>query len=201
MMPLRAATPNTVKNPTSEPSEMTPPVANAASTPPIRADGRVKKARAARRQLAEGCLQEEEDPERCGNAEAEQLPLGRLPLLVLPEDLCVVPERELDPLEALFDVAHYRAEIAPVRIEAHVNATRVVFAHYQVRGRQDADVGHISQAHLVTIGCVDEQLTDTGQAVARLGRSPHHYIGRSEQHTSELQSRQYLVCRLLLEKK
>src|SRR3712207_8750806 len=30
----------------------------------------------------------------------------------------------------------------------------------------------------------------------RAGRSP-----RSEEHTSELQSRQYLVCRLLLEKK
>src|SRR3712207_8488798 len=28
-----------------------------------------------------------------------------------------------------------------------------------------------------------------------------HKNGRSEQHTSELQSRQYLVCRLLLEKK
>src|SRR3712207_7650625 len=27
------------------------------------------------------------------------------------------------------------------------------------------------------------------------------YISRSEEHTSELQSRQYLVCRLLLEKK
>src|SRR3712207_7305722 len=27
------------------------------------------------------------------------------------------------------------------------------------------------------------------------------YVGRSEEHTSELQSRQYLVCRLLLEKK
>src|SRR5438445_7399416 len=27
------------------------------------------------------------------------------------------------------------------------------------------------------------------------------YRGRSEEHTSELQSRQYLVCRLLLEKK
>src|SRR3712207_7794047 len=26
-------------------------------------------------------------------------------------------------------------------------------------------------------------------------------LGRSEEHTSELQSRQYLVCRLLLEKK
>src|SRR3712207_9559051 len=28
-----------------------------------------------------------------------------------------------------------------------------------------------------------------------------HIITRSEEHTSELQSRQYLVCRLLLEKK
>src|SRR3712207_7725123 len=34
-----------------------------------------------------------------------------------------------------------------------------------------------------------------GQAAGRAGRE------RSEEHTSELQSRQYLVCRLLLEKK
>src|SRR3712207_8122515 len=38
-----------------------------------------------------------------------------------------------------------------------------------------------------------------------LGERLHHYPaqlsgGRSEEHTSELQSRQYLVCRLLLEK-
>src|SRR3712207_8662922 len=33
--------------------------------------------------------------------------------------------------------------------------------------------------------------------ISGLGRIP----GRSEEHTSELQSRQYLVCRLLLEKK
>src|SRR3712207_7414387 len=30
---------------------------------------------------------------------------------------------------------------------------------------------------------------------------PAFYLARSEEHTSELQSRQYLVCRLLLEKK
>src|SRR3712207_8885143 len=30
---------------------------------------------------------------------------------------------------------------------------------------------------------------------------PLHGVPRSEEHTSELQSRQYLVCRLLLEKK
>src|SRR3712207_9120340 len=35
-------------------------------------------------------------------------------------------------------------------------------------------------------------------------QGPHAHVGRpqrSEEHTSELQSRQYLVCRLLLEKK
>src|SRR3712207_7796429 len=36
-------------------------------------------------------------------------------------------------------------------------------------------------------------------ARARVRRGPAR--GRSEEHTSELQSRQYLVCRLLLEKK
>src|SRR3712207_8231238 len=33
------------------------------------------------------------------------------------------------------------------------------------------------------------------------GRGGREERGRSEEHTSELQSRQYLVCRLLLEKK
>src|SRR2546425_6990601 len=33
------------------------------------------------------------------------------------------------------------------------------------------------------------------------GPGPHPYLGRSEEHTSELQSLAYLVCRLLLEKK
>src|SRR5438445_8018593 len=40
--------------------------------------------------------------------------------------------------------------------------------------------------------------------VLRVGRRGDHRGGtgdRSEEHTSELQSRQYLVCRLLLEKK
>src|SRR3712207_7321754 len=40
-------------------------------------------------------------------------------------------------------------------------------------------------------------------AVGEHGRAPLVGVapGRSEEHTSELQSRQYLVCRLLLEKK
>src|SRR3712207_8497153 len=35
----------------------------------------------------------------------------------------------------------------------------------------------------------------------RVAVPPRRRDGRSEEHTSELQSRQYLVCRLLLEKK
>src|SRR3712207_7253224 len=35
----------------------------------------------------------------------------------------------------------------------------------------------------------------------RIDRPQHLVAPRSEEHTSELQSRQYLVCRLLLEKK
>src|SRR3712207_8936074 len=37
--------------------------------------------------------------------------------------------------------------------------------------------------------------------VAATGEQLQPLLGRSEEHTSELQSRQYLVCRLLLEKK
>src|SRR3712207_7709541 len=41
-------------------------------------------------------------------------------------------------------------------------------------------------------------IADTDRAASKVAQENH---GRSEEHTSELQSRQYLVCRLLLEKK
>src|SRR3712207_8322725 len=52
------------------------------------------------------------------------------------------------------------------------------------------------------VGEADQQLPDQvdpeqhGNLLQKFGLNP-----RSEEHTSELQSRQYLVCRLLLEKK
>src|SRR2546429_3026301 len=46
------------------------------------------------------------------------------------------------------------------------------------------------------------RLADGGEQRAfRLGRLPAQPDARSEEHTSELQSRLHLVCRLLLEKK
>src|SRR3712207_6859230 len=41
-------------------------------------------------------------------------------------------------------------------------------------------------------------IRSAGERAVRRG---HRAVARSEEHTSELQSRQYLVCRLLLEKK
>src|SRR3712207_7198764 len=47
----------------------------------------------------------------------------------------------------------------------------------------------------------DQQAALYGQACIEAGLVKATYGTRSEEHTSELQSRQYLVCRLLLEKK
>src|SRR3712207_8699149 len=45
-------------------------------------------------------------------------------------------------------------------------------------------------------------LQDWKNLLSSISEKPTHVDGvRSEEHTSELQSRQYLVCRLLLEKK
>src|SRR3712207_7627043 len=60
-----------------------------------------------------------------------------------------------------------------------------------------------------SVGAVDADQAERAGADAEHGAGDQHRRGlhvggehpRSEEHTSELQSRQYLVCRLLLEKK
>src|SRR5258707_2408500 len=47
----------------------------------------------------------------------------------------------------------------------------------------------------------DEQISNVGSDARTPGFPTLDICSRSEEHTSELQSRQYLVCRLLLEKK
>src|SRR3712207_7882004 len=61
----------------------------------------------------------------------------------------------------------------------------------EAQHRRAADVGLEAQQ-----GVAEE----AGQHL-RHHREARHLRPRSEEHTSELQSRQYLVCRLLLEKK
>src|SRR5437870_7551540 len=50
-----------------------------------------------------------------------------------------------------------------------------------------------------TVGGAAQLALDAGATVIA-SRSAEHVLARSEEHTSELQSRGHLVCRLLLEK-
>src|SRR3712207_8423515 len=64
------------------------------------------------------------------------------------------------------------------------------------RGRVGVPAGADARVPRPARDRVHPRLGDDRDVAARLGRP-----ARSEEHTSELQSRQYLVCRLLLEKK
>src|SRR3712207_7189195 len=52
----------------------------------------------------------------------------------------------------------------------------------------------------IVLGIAD-RVGRTDRTIHRMTLQHAIWLGRSEEHTSELQSRQYLVCRLLLEKK
>src|SRR3712207_8328539 len=57
------------------------------------------------------------------------------------------------------------------------------------------------RVHALVLHAHERLLADLAARGAAGGEDRHRQPGRSEEHTSELQSRQYLVCRLLLEKK
>src|SRR3712207_8135559 len=64
-----------------------------------------------------------------------------------------------------------------------------------------ADRDHRGRVPSGTHEAVDPGGRPPEQRVEQKGAQETGGAGRSEEHTSELQSRQYLVCRLLLEKK
>src|SRR3712207_8942589 len=77
---------------------------------------------------------------------------------------------------------------------------------YTTLFRSEDPILAVRDGYLSTLGCVE--YPEGGMGVhflnpALIGPAPDPFrpqILRSEEHTSELQSRQYLVCRLLLEK-
>src|SRR3712207_8320174 len=81
-----------------------------------------------------------------------------------------------------------------------------LFRSPEQRAEQLAD----QRAAALAVGAVGDRQAEDGEdgpglqapvEVGVLQRADGGLRGRSEEHTSELQSRQYLVCRLLLEKK
>src|SRR3712207_8480982 len=85
------------------------------------------------------------------------------------------PRSTLFPYTTLFRSAIYGQQVAHVELANELNAHLVIV---------DVEIHSFKMT-----------LYDTCLKVG------HAAGGRSEEHTSELQSRQYLVCRLLLEKK
>src|SRR3712207_7372163 len=68
--------------------------------------------------------------------------------------------------------------------------------------RDRVDVSQIRLAVHLTVACLlFAAILWTARSLAPARGAPASLGLRSEEHTSELQSRQYLVCRLLLEKK
>src|SRR3712207_8964184 len=67
--------------------------------------------------------------------------------------------------------------------------------------REAATSGGLDQEAATSMADRTVPLARDARQVAALLNTPEIAALRSEEHTSELQSRQYLVCRLLLEKK
>src|SRR3712207_7306365 len=86
------------------------------------------------------------------------------------------PRSTLFPYTTLFRSNYRRHQVAGAALDQVARRQR-----FQVAVEASAQLGH-----------------DAERGVVADARGE---IGRSEEHTSELQSRQYLVCRLLLEKK
>src|SRR3712207_7573869 len=86
----------------------------------------------------------------------------------------------------IFDLVHDAPEVAE----------RVVTVSPDVASSTNLG-GWINKAEIWSVGERRDWFADDPQTLVHWHETP----ARSEEHTSELQSRQYLVCRLLLEKK
>src|SRR3712207_7772631 len=96
------------------------------------------------------------------------------------------PRSTLFPYTTLFrSRAAARARLPAARIQSQRNVP-----HQVARVSAHAHPGNPPGTATISSG-----------PIAELLRQPVPGTDRSEEHTSELQSRQYLVCRLLLEKK
>src|SRR5204863_4762119 len=105
-----------------------------------------------------------------------------LSLLLLPRP----PRHTLFPYTTLFRSS-----------EKRLARLLLLLANFGKEGKQEAVIPKVSQETLAEmIGTTRSRVSFFMNKFRRLG-----FIERSEEHTSELQSRRDLVCRLLLEKK
>src|SRR3989442_8752259 len=114
-------------------------------------------------------------------------------------------------MEALISLKRGPSPRRPRRARSHAagssggNSPVVTTVHSTARKKTTAPTWKEyfteSGTPLDVLPCTPNQLNNSGKAFARLAPTPMKNDCRSEEHTSELQSRPHLVCRLLLEKK
>src|SRR3712207_6919476 len=93
----------------------------------------------------------------------------------------------------------FKKDLATLAALLLFSMTLISTQQVQFTDASTACVGYQSGVNTITVTC-DASFLDVVQAI----NDPEileQEEERSEEHTSELQSRQYLVCRLLLEKK
>src|SRR3712207_8080779 len=88
------------------------------------------------------------------------------------------PRSTLFPYTTLF-----RSMVASRELDSYAHITKSIFDDYKINY------------------FLDDKISAKDNPILIFMLKSCHLKNRSEEHTSELQSRQYLVCRLLLEKK
>src|SRR5690625_3860091 len=104
--------------------------------------------------------------------------------------------------DSLFDLVDNSIDAARIVLVGPSNATDPDFVHESYEGFEVSIGVHENEIWLED-NCSGIGRDDIESRLLVVGEKPTQpmAIGRSEEHTSELQSRGHLVCRLLLEKK
>ena len=176
MMPLRAAMPNTVRKPTSEPSEMDPRRRGGRHHPADQRRGQRQEDDRRQAPAAESGLQEQEDAERGGDREAEQALLGGLALGEVAEQLGVVFARELDRGQRRLDVGDDRADVPPAHTRGDVDVARDGVMLDDVRFGTIRTSATSPRRTWSPLGVSMRSSRTLVQAVARLGHADHHHL-------------------------
>src|SRR5258707_6287713 len=122
-----------------------------------------------------------------------------------------VRRRRAQRAKALFDALEEADEILARRLQLPARRSQLQSSPALLEEREAEGLGEFPELRRYRRLGEVQLLGGARHALAARDRFEHHQLGeksvpeipaqhRSEEHTSELQSRQYLVCRLLLEK-
>ena len=164
-MLVRAASANSARKPTSEPSVISAPSIRAANTPPTSATGSVAKASTASRQPRNGGLQQQEDRDQAARCRRRCIwPVPISPPVVCFSTSAWYSSGKLASCEAVLDVARDRVEAAPADVGLDVEVARDLVALDRQRRLHDPHVGHLAEAHVAAARAVEQQVADVRDA-------------------------------------